>query len=77
MAYWIKRIVLKTGEIVTERELSPDQNHFEGEPPFVGDEITASCRGRSFKAKIIWGYWPKDKENYDPNKIIPLRVEEI
>jgi hypothetical protein len=26
MAYWVKRILLKTGEVVTERELRADEN---------------------------------------------------
>jgi hypothetical protein len=77
MAYWVKRIKLKSGEVVTERELRSDENFFAGEPPFVGDEMTVSCRGRSFRTKVIWGYWPKNVETFDPTKTVPLRVEEI
>lgn len=77
MAYWVKRIILKSGEVVTERELRPDQNYSDGEPPVIGDEIAVSCRGRSFKAKVIWGNWPKSGEARDPDQIVPLRVEEI
>jgi hypothetical protein len=77
MAYWIKRIALKSGEVVTERELRADENYSDGEPPVVGDEITVSCRGRSFRAKVVWGNWPKNDGVRDPNKVVPLRVEEV
>jgi hypothetical protein len=30
MSYWVKRILLRTGELVTERELRPDENLFDG-----------------------------------------------
>jgi hypothetical protein len=77
MAYWVKRIGLKSGEVVTERELQPDENYFDGEPPIVGDEITVKCRGRSFRAKVVWGNWQTNAGIRDPNKTVPLRVEEI
>lgn len=77
MPYWVKRIILKTGELVTERELRSDENWFDGEPPVVGDEITVKCRGRSFRAKVVWGNWPKSDRAQDPNQIVPLRVEEV
>ncbi len=77
MAYWVKRIILKTGELITEKELGPDENHSTGDAPFVGDEIMVSCRGRTFKAKVIWGNWKHTEGKRDPNAIIPLRVEEI
>jgi hypothetical protein len=77
MAYWVKRIILKSGEVVTERELRPDQNCSDEKTPVVGDEITVSCRGRSFRAKVVWGNWPENKGIRDPNKVVPLRVEEV
>jgi hypothetical protein len=77
MAYWIKRIILKSGEIVTERELRPDENRSDDAPPVVGDEITVTCRGRSFRAKVIWGNWEKNTDKLDPRTVVPLRVEEI
>lgn len=75
MSYWVKRIVLRSGEIVTERELREDENFFEGPVPVVGDKLTVACRGRQFEAKVIWGNWP-DRE-HDPATIVPLRVEEM
>lgn len=77
MAYWVKRIILKSGEVVTERELRADQNYSDSEAPVVGDEITVNCRGRSFRAKVVWGSWPKNDGIGDPSKVIPLRVEEV
>ncbi len=77
MPYWVKRIMLKTGELVTERELRPDENFFEGPPPVVGDELAVTCRGRTFKARIIVGNWPGRNETRDPAIVVPLRVEEI
>ena len=58
MPYWIKRILLKSGEVVTERELREDENRFDGPIPVVGDRVTVTCRGRQFEAKVIWGNWP-------------------
>jgi hypothetical protein len=53
MPYWIKRIILKSGELVTEKELRLDENKFEGSAPVVGDKLLIKCRGRSFQAEII------------------------
>jgi hypothetical protein len=77
MAYWIKRIALKSGEVVTERELHPDENIFEGPPLVVGDKLIVKCRGRTFEARVIWGNWPGREKNYQEDTIVPLRVEEI
>jgi hypothetical protein len=75
VAYWVKRILLKSGELVTEKELSRDENHFQGTVPVVGDVIRVHCRGRAFDAKVIWGNWPG--RNYAAETVVPLRVEEI
>jgi hypothetical protein len=77
MTHWVKRILLKSGEIVTERELLPHENLFEGTVPVLGDTLTVSCRGRTFEAKVIWGSWPGRVGEYEPGTIVPLRVEEI
>ena len=78
MAYWVKRICLKSGEIVTERELRPDENRFEGPAPVVGDNLTVTCRGRTFDARVIWGNWPhRDTSRDPPDCVVPLRVQEI
>ena len=75
MAYWVKRICLKTGEVVTERELKPDENFSQGDVPVVGDEISMTCRGRAFRARMIWGNWPG--RWHTPETVVPLRVEGI
>jgi hypothetical protein len=77
MPYWVKRIALKGGEVVTERELRSDQNLFQGPAPVVGDKLTVNCRGRSFAVRVIWGNWPGRNEERDPEVIVPIRVEEI
>jgi hypothetical protein len=75
MTYWVKRIKLKSGEIVTERELRHDENLFQGPAPIVGDKIIVTCRGRTFEATVVWGNW--SGRDPDPKGvIIPLRVEE-
>jgi hypothetical protein len=73
--YWVKRILLKSGELVTERELSSDENYFQGAAPVVGDVINVHCRGRSFDAKVVWGNSPG--RNHAAETVVPLRVEEI
>jgi hypothetical protein len=77
MTYWVKRIKLKSGEIVTERELREDENLFEGPTPVVGDRITVTCRGRKFEARVIWGNWPGRESGGNEARTIPLRVEEM
>lgn len=77
MAYRVKRILLKTGEVVTERELQSDENLFQGQAPMVGDRITVTCRGRSFEARVIWGNWQGRNEGRTLDVVVPLRVEKI
>ena len=74
MAFWVKRIMLKSGELLTERELSPDENRFDGPPPVVGDVLTVTCQGRTFDARVVWGNWP-GREHGDT--AVPIRVEEL
>jgi hypothetical protein len=76
MPFWVKRIVLKSGEIVTERELRSNENFFEGPAPVVGEHLMVECRGRRFEAEVIWGNWPGRNDNEDPSVIVPLRVQE-
>lgn len=75
MAYWVKRILLKSGKIVTERELRPDENASEGPAPAVGEKLTVTCRGRTFETRVIWGSWPG--RALAPDVVVPLRVEEL
>jgi hypothetical protein len=77
MKYWVKRIILKSGELVTERELSPTENLFEGKPPVVGDTLKVRCRGRDFSTKVVWGNWPGRADKLPEDAVVPLRVEEI
>jgi len=76
MAYWVKRIVLKSGELVTERELRPDENVFEGRVPMAGDKLTVTCRGRKFRAKVLVGRFPGRPEP-EAGAVYPIRVQEI
>jgi hypothetical protein len=75
MGYWIKRIALKTGEVVTEQELREDENLFSGPAPVVGQVIEVECRGRKFLAEVVWGNW--EHTPHLDNTIRPLRVSEI
>ncbi|MGA7810753.1 hypothetical protein [Bradyrhizobium sp.] len=77
MPYWIKRILLKSGELVAEKELRHDENYFDGDAPVVGDVIRICCRDRVFDAKVIWGNWRRRDPGQDPKVIVPLRVQEI
>lgn len=76
MSYWVKRILLKSGEVVTERELGRDENFFDGLAPVVGETLQVSCRGRNFDARVVWGNWSESR-TIDPNIVVPLRVQEI
>jgi len=77
MPYWVKRIRLKDGDVVTEKELRRDENYSEGDAPIVGNEISVSCRGRTFRAKVIWGNWPGRITAENSHIVVPLRVEEL
>lgn len=75
MRYWIKRIALKSGEVVTEAELREDENLFDGQVPVVGDTVEVECRGRKFRAEVVNGNWPG--RTYDAGVIVPLQVAEV
>ena len=77
MKYWVKRIALKSGEVVTERELLLTENLFEGNVPVVGEILNVSCRGREFRARVIWGNWPGREASIPKSATVPLRVEEL
>jgi len=76
MTYWVKRILLKDGELITERELRPDENLFEGRAPVAGEKLIVTCRGRTFEAKVLVGRFP-DRPEPTNDTIYPIRVEEI
>jgi len=73
--YWIKRIALKSDEVVTERELREDENRYDGPVPVVGDLVEVECRGRRFTAKVVWGNWPG--RIHPEDAVVPLRVVEL
>ena len=75
MPYWVKRILLKSGDLVTEKELGRDENYFQGRAPIVGDVINVRCHGRNFDARVVWGKLPG--RNHAAETVVPLRVEEI
>lgn len=76
MTYWVKRILLKTGELVTERELRPDENLFEGQAPVAGERLKVTYRGREFEAVVVVGRFP-DRPIPTDEIIYPIRVKEI
>ncbi|WP_157218726.1 hypothetical protein [Flavisphingomonas formosensis] len=75
MGYWVKRIALKDGEVVTERELREDENRFYGLAPVIGDLIEVTCRGRKFMAEVVWGNPPG--RSISEGVVVPLRVSEV
>jgi hypothetical protein len=77
MPYWVKRIVLGSGEVVAEGELRGDENYSDDTPPIMGDIMTVTCRGRTFQAMVIKG---PTKEQVDIGLlagVYPLRVSEL
>lgn len=77
MTYLVKRIVLKDGRLLTERDLDAPAYTFEGAPPVVGEVLEFLHGGRPFSAKVIWGNWPGQSEQRHPSEIVPIRVEEL
>ena len=75
MPYWVKRICLKSGELVTEKELGRDENYSSDAAPIVGEVINVCCRGRNFDAKVVWGNWAG--RTYPAGTVVPLRVEAV
>ncbi|MBE7728544.1 hypothetical protein [Komagataeibacter sp. FXV3] len=67
--------MLRSGEIVTERELRTNENRFDGPAPMVGDFVEVECRGRKFTADVLWGNW--SGREHPADTIVPLRVAEI
>ncbi len=77
MPYWVQRIVIGSGEVVTERELRADENYADETPPIVGDRITVTCRGRTFEAVVIKGPTKDQRDKGLPSGAYPLRVSEL
>ncbi|MGX8008101.1 hypothetical protein ACVDG8_003385 [Mesorhizobium sp. ORM8.1] len=76
MPYRIKRILLKTGEIITERTLPKGGILIDADAPVVGDVVETIVRGQSMKVEIIWGNWA-DRRQQNPDVIVPLRAKEL
>ncbi|MER8566442.1 hypothetical protein NKH85_14775 [Mesorhizobium sp. M0924] len=76
MPYRIKRILLKTGEILTERTLLGGGILVDEEAPVVGDIVETTVRGQPMKVEIIWGHWA-DRRSSNPDMIVPLRAKEV
>ena len=74
MKFWIGRIQLKSGEIVTERELLPTENAFEGVAPKMGEVLSVRCRGRELRGKVVWLTYPMPESSENP---VVLRVQEV
>lgn len=77
MTFCVKRILLKNGDLITEREMSPNEHVFDGPTPVVGDIISMKFRGGRLNARVIWGNWSGREGLNPPDLIVPLRVEEI
>ena len=77
MPYWIARIILKSGELVTENELRTEHPMDQTLPIVVGDINDVVCRERIFPARVVWGDWPGRHQERDPCAMVPLRVEEL
>ncbi len=76
MPYRIKRILLKTGEIVTERTLPGGGILVDGDAPVVGDVVETTVLGQPMKVEIIWGHWAERRQT-NPDVIVPLRAKEL
>lgn len=77
MTFLVKRIVLKDGRLLTERDLDARAYTFEGPAPVVGDVVEINHDGRPLSAKVIWGNWPGQAGQRHPLEIVPIRVEEL
>jgi hypothetical protein len=76
MPYRIKRIILKSGELVTERTLPNGGILVDAEAPVVGDVVETVVHGQSTMAEIVWGNWA-DRRQRNPDVIVPLRAKEL
>lgn len=76
MPYRIKRILLKSGEILTERALPDGGTVIQGPAPVVGDVVETAVRGHTMKVEIIWGHWA-ERRSLDPDVVVPLRAKEL
>lgn len=76
MPYRIKRILLKTGELLTERTLPDGGILADAEAPVVGDVVETTVFGRPMKVEIVWGHWA-GRRPHNPDAIVPLRATEL
>jgi len=77
MPYWVKRILLKSGQLLAERELPREDNLYQGPAPVVGDRIAVTHEGRVFDAVVVWGNWPGSNAKRDLSETPAIRVEEL
>lgn len=75
MAYRIRRVLLRSGQILKERDLDAVCPVVEGHPPGLGDTMTVSLFGRRVPVEVIWGDWAG--RTGDPVAVVPLRVKEV
>lgn len=77
MPYWVKRIIIASGEVVAEGELRDDENASEDIPPLMGEKISVTCRGRTFEAIVVKGPTKEQRDRGVPEGTWPLRVSEL
>lgn len=76
MKYWVSRMMLKDGKILTEKDMPQDANVFEGEVPKIGDVLEVSFAGRSIRARV--GHYSQRFDNAPiMGSMYHVRVEEI
>ncbi|WP_044547840.1 hypothetical protein [Mesorhizobium japonicum] len=76
MPYIVQRIILKSGEIITERALPNGGTLVNADSPVVGDVLEISLNGKIMMIEIIWGRWA-EHEDIDPEHVFRLRAKEL
>jgi hypothetical protein len=76
MPYIVQRIILKSGELITEKALPNGGTLVNANSPVVGDVLEISVNGKTMMVEIIWGRWAEHTD-IDPKHVFRLRAREL
>lgn len=74
--YWVSRLMLKSGVLVTEKDMPQNQNILREVFLEVGNEITIEYQGKKMLTRIGWINIRNESDPFNPS-MNHIRVEEI
>jgi hypothetical protein len=76
MPYVVKRIITKSGKIISEKTQPNGGVIIDSESPVVGDVIAIQVDGKEMMVEMIWGRWAAHTD-IDSSHLFRLRAKEL